>query len=328
MQHKRPKFWSSKTSWLSTLLVPASFCYLLGHKLYQKRRKPYHASIPVICVGNAVVGGSGKTPTTLALIDMLKDKGFAKNPYILTRGYGGTLVDPVLVDPNVHGTRHVGDEALLLARKAPVIKSADRAAGARMAEEMGADLILMDDGLQNPSLYQDIKILVIDSIFGFGNERLLPAGPMRAPLNGVLHDIDLMVTIGKRTDSYALFSLNEEAPTVWAYLEANKKVDLSKRYIAFAGIGLPEKFKRTLEKEGAEIVAWHDFPDHYPYSAGDMMTLNKEAEKHKAQLITTEKDFVRVPLAYQKYVESLPVSLVFEEEEELMVFFNQRLGHR
>ncbi|MEM6780286.1 MAG: tetraacyldisaccharide 4'-kinase [Pseudomonadota bacterium] len=322
---KAPKFWNEKNA-LSSALSPLSYLYWLGHSFHQKGKTAYRASIPVLCVGNAVVGGSGKTPTVLALIDVLKEQELCKNPFVLTRGYGGSIQSPVQVDPQNHNTAQVGDEALLLARKAPVIKSADRAAGAKMAEELGADMILMDDGLQNPTLHQDIKVLVVDSVFGFGNERLLPAGPLRAPLRQTLESVDLIITIGKRTDHVSMFSLDETAPTIWAYLDSDEQLDAVKPYIGFAGIGRPEKFEKSLKDMNANIAAFHPFADHHPYSAYDMEKLRRDAQKHKAQLITTEKDFVRIPSAYHKYVEVLPVNLIFEEREELTLFLNQKLG--
>ncbi len=321
---KAPKFWSSKNA-VSTALMPLSALYLIAHKAHQKSQNPYKAACPVICVGNAVVGGSGKTPTVLALVDMVRDLGLAKNPYILTRGYGGSLEGPVQVDAQIHSSRAVGDEAMMLAKKAPVIKSADRAAGAKLATDSGADLIIMDDGLQNPGLYKDIKVLVVDAMSGFGNERLLPAGPLRSPLNHTLENADLILTIGKRSDNVSLFSLDEEVPTLWAYLDTDEEIDTSKKYVAFAGIGHPEKFKRTLERHGVEIAGWYDFPDHYAFSSGDIEKLKREADKKGAQLITTSKDFMRIPSAYKKYVHPLPVSLAFEEREELEVFLKQRL---
>lgn len=327
MNFKAPKFWSSKSP-VSAALLPFSYLYLVAHKLHQKSKKPYKASCPVLCVGNAVVGGSGKTPTVLALLDVVKDLGLAKNPYVLTRGYGGTLSGAVQVDHNKHRVSDVGDEALILARKAPVIKSPDRAEGAKLAEKLGADMIIMDDGLQNPGLHKDIKVLVVDSTFGFGNERLLPAGPLRSPLRHTLETVDLLLTIGKRTDNVSMFSLDEQAPMLWAYLDTDETIDLTKKYIAFAGIGHPEKFKRTLERHGANILSWHEFPDHYTFSTADLETLKTEAQKKGAELITTEKDYMRIPGAYKKYVRPLPVTLVFEEREELEVFLKQKLEGR
>lgn len=324
MTFKAPKFWSTRNA-VSTALLPVSALYLLGHKMHQKSKTPYKASCPVLCVGNAVVGGSGKTPTVLALIDVVRDLGLAKNPVVLTRGYGGSLDGPVLVDRQIHSVRQVGDEPLLLAAKAPVIKSVDRAEGAKLAESMDADMIIMDDGLQNPGLHKDLKILVVDALSGFGNERLLPAGPLRSPLRHTLESADVILTIGKRSDNISLFSLDDNAPTLWAYLDTDEKIDTGKRYVAFAGIGQPDKFKRTLERHGADLAGWHDFPDHYAFTAADIERLKREADKTGAQLITTSKDFMRIPSAYKKYVHALPVTLVFEEREELEVFLKQKL---
>lgn len=324
MSLKAPKFWYEPSP-LSTLLTPMSWLYLLGHMAHQKTGKAYKASIPVICVGNAVVGGSGKTPTVAALVQLLKDKKLFQNPHILTRGYGGTEPGPTLVDHTIHSYRKVGDEAILLSRYAPVIVSKNRAEGAKLAEASSADVILMDDGLQNPGLHKDLKILVVDSFRGFGNQRLLPAGPLRSPLQTTLRNTNMTLTIGKKSDSYSMFSLDEERPSYNAHFEADSLPDLNKSYFGFAGIGHPAKFEYTLNEYGLKLAGFEEFADHHPYSAADMETLRAAAKKTGAQLITTEKDFVRVPKAYQKYVELFPVTLHFEQEDELVSFLKRKL---
>lgn len=323
---KTPQFWQRR-NWISALLTPFSAIYALGWRMHQHSKQPFKVDIPVICVGNAVMGGSGKTPTVIAFVDFIKTHDLAKNPYVLTRGYGGSITSPTLVDPKVHNFEDVGDEALLIARHAPVIKSPDRAEGAKLAIEKGTDMIIMDDGLHNTSLHQDIKILVVDSHYGFGNERLFPSGPLRAPLRSTINKADIILTIGKRTDGYDVFSLDESAPTLWAYINSDKKLDTSKPYIAFAGIGLPQKFKRSLEKAGAKLIDFHEFPDHHVFTEKELQNLKQQAEDSAAILITTEKDFIRIPLAYHDSIATFPIHLEFEAHETLLSTLKAKLKY-
>lgn len=314
MRLKTPQFWYQDSVW-AALLSPLSCVYLIGHKINQAQ-KPYRAKLPVICVGNAVAGGSGKTPAVMALIDLIKQNDIAKNPVILTRGYGGKLKGPVLVDPAQHSYRDVGDEALLLARKAPTIICANRAQGAQFIESLDADLIIMDDGLQNPSLHKDVSLLVVGAN-GFGNGKLLPAGPLREPLSDVIDRADAFITV----ENTSLF----EKPTFTAQIEAPQKLE-SGPYIAFAGLGHPEKFKTTLESLDVDITGWYAFPDHYPYSAQDLQKLMQEAKDKNAQLITTEKDHVRIPPAFQKDIGVLPVHMAFENSDSIAVLIKNKIS--
>lgn len=257
------------------------------------RQHGVHASCPVICVGNLVAGGAGKTPTSIFIAGELKALGY--RPVFLTRGYGGTVTGPVVVDLAHHTAQEIGDEAPLLARHAPVIVSHDRNAGAKLAAQHG-DVIVMDDGLQNPSLEKDCSIAVIDDVQGIGNARIIPAGPLRAPLSVQMEKVDLCLLIGDGGKGFAAISQFSKPcfhatlqpdPTQIAYLQ-------SAPVMAFAGIGRPEKFFHTLEHNGITVVKSVSFPDHHPYRPAELEQLIAEAKRDALVLVTTAKDAVRI----------------------------------
>lgn len=319
MPLKTPKFWYEPSGTLSSLLYPLSVVYLTGHRLYQylaKKSKPYKSSVPVICLGNVVMGGSGKTPTALALYDLVIKKKIAEKPVFLTRGYGGDCVNGTVVDLDKHTYKDVGDEALLLARKGITIAAVSRPQGAKIAEQLGADLIIMDDGFQNPSLHKDLKLLVVDAENPFGNGHIFPAGPLREPIGAALKRSDGIISIGGTIKTKLL-----EYPAFILPIEANH--DKGKNYLAFAGLGRPEKFKRTLERLNYNVVSWHPFSDHHPYTNQEMELALKEAKEKNALIITTEKDFVRVPKPYQKDILTLPIALNFRNEDIIVTFIQK-----
>lgn len=313
-----PKFWHKRWSVMSILLIPFSWLYQLAHAINIARQgTPYKSKIPVICIGNAIAGGSGKTPTVMALIKIIRENNLAKNPVILTRGYGGDITTPTLVDRNKHNAENVGDEALLLAQHAPTIIAQNRAEGAKFAEDNKHDLIIMDDGLQNNRLHKDISFLVVDRQIDFGNNRILPAGPLREPLAKILPRIDSIICIGRKFHS--------DKPVFEAAIEPQNTLDTSKTYIAFAGLGYPEKFKNTLLDLGVNLVGWHAFPDHYPYTEKDLEILKTHANDLDATLITTEKDFVRLPQNYKDEIETLPITLNFKSTNDITAFLKDEL---
>jgi tetraacyldisaccharide 4'-kinase len=302
-----PEFWH-RPGWPSLALEPLAQAYAAAGMLRRVLAKPVKAPVPVVCVGNLVVGGAGKTPVTLELARLLTLRGH--RPQILTRGYGGSLAGPVRVDPATHDFRAVGDEALLLAEAAPTWVARDRPAGARAAAEAGADLILMDDGLQNPSLAKDLALIVVDAGYGFGNGRVMPAGPLRESRLGGLKRAQAAVLIG--TDAMKIGAeLARHLPVARARLVPSGDAApwRGRRVVAFAGIGRPQKFFDSLTALGADLVAGIGFPDHHPYAPGEMADLIAQAERAEATPVTTTKDWVRLPADLRARVETLPVRL-------------------
>ncbi|MCB1507502.1 MAG: tetraacyldisaccharide 4'-kinase [Hyphomicrobiaceae bacterium] len=284
------------------------------------------APVPVICVGNPVAGGAGKTPTALALARMLREAG--ARPVFLSRGYGGAITRPHHVDPAHDSAFDVGDEALLLARSGPSVIAADRVAGAALAAEYG-DVIVMDDGFQNPSLQKDLSLLVIDRLQGLGNGLPLPAGPMRAFLSPQMARADAVILIGESgTPNRASPAVREAARRAKPVFSARFTAPLPERclsrpLIAFTGIGRPQKFLETVTSGGGTVVGFRPFGDHHVYMAGDAERLMAEAERENALLVTTEKDAVKLAghpkldeLAARVIV--VPGQLSFEDEAGLM----------
>ena len=307
---KAPGFWATRSP-LALALAPLG---AVTRTLTARRvaRPGYDPGVPVICVGNAGVGGSGKTIVALDLLARLPGR-----PFALTRGYGGLLAGPVLVSAE-HAPGEVGDEALLLAGTAPTIVSRDRAAGARMAIAQGATAIVMDDGLQNPDLVKTFSLLVIDGGYGFGNQLLLPAGPLREPVTAAASRCRAAVLIGPDTAG-AVAALPSGLPVLRAMLEPGCDTPLAglsggTRVVAFAGIGRPKKFFASVASLGADLVATIPFPDHHVYSASDAKHLLSLAGQLDARLATTAKDFVKLPQQLRAQTLQVTVRLVWQDE--------------
>jgi tetraacyldisaccharide 4'-kinase len=291
-------------------------------------RRGERAAAPVICVGNFVAGGAGKTPAAIALARLLIEMG--ERVAFLSRGYGGSTGDePVAVDPRGHSADQVGDEPLLLARIAPTFVSADRPRAARAAIAAGASVLVLDDGLQNPSLVKDFSLALVDGGFGFGNGLCLPAGPLRAPLAAQAPHVALIVIVGgAATQAPAALA---GRPVVAARLEpdaSQAEALRGKNVFAFAGIGRPEKFFETLEGLGARLIAARSFPDHHRYALGELAAMFAEASAASLAVVTTEKDFVRLPAAYAEKVVALPVRLQFEDAPRLTRLLAEALARR
>ena len=250
----------------------------------------------MICIGNFTVGGGGKTPTAIAVAEVLKEAG--ERPCFLTRGYGGKVQGPVLATEG-QSAAEIGDETLLLLAHAPTVVSGDRAAGAKLIEGTDATVIVMDDGFQNPQLVKDFSLIVVDSQVGLGNGLVMPAGPLRAPLDKQMPSADALLLIGDG---------GRAAPLAKSFEAANKpvlKARMAPRgdgrwlgvlpVIGFAGIANPKKFYATLSQNGARLTGTRSFPDHHPYTERQAERLLRWAREWNAMLVTTEKDWVRLP---------------------------------
>ncbi len=308
---RAPAFWYQPPGFRAALLSPLAAVYTATtHR--RLRKGPWtQVSVPVICIGNINVGGTGKTPTVIALLDQLRDMGI--QAHVVSRGYGGSEAGPIRVDERQHTAQQVGDEPLLIAAFGPCWVARNRRAGAEAAIAAGAQVILLDDGLQNPSLHKDLSVVVVDAATGFGNGRVMPAGPLREPLAEGLARADLVISIGDH-EAQSSFDVNKER---WQaeILPLPTGMDWSGRYIAFAGIGRPGKFFATLKALGADIISTHEFDDHEPYSAPVIQRLISEADAKSAQLVSTEKDIVRLPPDLRRHVIALPVRLRFHDTE-------------
>jgi tetraacyldisaccharide 4'-kinase len=294
---RSPEFWRRDGA-VPRLFSPLSRLWTAAGRARFALARPYRAPVPVVCVGNLVAGGAGKTPVALDLAERL-------GAQVVTRGYGGRLAGPVRVSAQDY--REVGDEPLLLARIAPTWVARDRAAGIRAAVAAGARLVVLDDGFQNPSVAKDLSLLVLD---GLGNGRVIPAGPLREPLADAL----------RRADAIVLMSGDVAAtcPILRARLApVNAEAFAGRKVVALAGIGRPEKFFATLEEAGATLVDRRSFPDHHPYREAELLPLVRAAERAGALLATTAKDAVRLPQALRAAVRILEVCIVWEDEAAL-----------
>jgi tetraacyldisaccharide 4'-kinase len=317
---REPAFWWREPGLASRLLAPLAALY--GTVAARRMRRPgRRARAKVICIGNLTVGGAGKTPTAIAAAQALRDIG--ATPAFLTRGYGGRLAGPVMVAPT-HSAAQVGDEPLLLARGAPTIVAGNRVAGAAAAADAGADTIVMDDGFQNPSLDKDLSIVVIDGRRGIGNGRVVPAGPLRAPLAAQLPRAHALIVIGEPGPSARAFiesARHGDAPLLTGRLAPDAAAVAAlqgTRVLAFAGIADAEKFFATLREAGIAVAATQRFADHHPFSAAEAAGLIAKAEQSRLTLVTTEKDQARMVgdpalAALAARAKTLPVTLALDK---------------
>jgi tetraacyldisaccharide 4'-kinase len=311
-----PKFWTNR-GLISTTLLPASFVWMFAGQIRKILVRAEAADLPVICVGNILIGGSGKTPVTAALCTLLRDQGYA--PCILTRGYKGRETGPIFADPALHASKDIGDEAVMLALSNDVCVCADRIKGAAfIAAQKKFDVIIMDDGMQNPWLRKDITFTVFDGSTGAGNRRILPAGPLREPLNTGLAKANAAILNG-RDETKLTDLLPDSLPRFSGKLYPDQKISKSlgkRRLIAFAGIGKPKRFFETVAETGADLVRTLSFADHHSYSETDLSRLQQEAWTNGADLITTHKDWVRLPPDWRARILALPVSFRFSRKDK------------
>jgi len=327
---KAPDFWRQGHGGLNAMML-APFGWIYGFVTETRMMTGNHwkAGAPVICVGNLVAGGAGKTPIAISIVRRLIEAG--GTPHFLSRGYGGGKPGTLRVDPQNHGFRDVGDEPLLLSAIAPTWVSSDRRPGCEAAAGAGASAIVMDDGFQNPAVAKDLSLIVVDGGYGFGNGRVIPAGPLRETVAAGLNRAHAVVIIGKDETGTAETILKHAAkmPILHASLEPDAEAgQLSgKPVVAFAGIGRPDKFLATLRTIGADVLAFHSFPDHHPYGTDDTHRLTGEAEKSGARLVTTEKDWVRLPDAFREKVTPVRAAIVWQDEAAIARLLEKVAGH-
>lgn len=319
---RAPKFWTARNGFsraLSDALRPVGWVY--GKITVWRANRPwiYRARARVICVGNLTVGGSGKTPVAIAIAKLIAERN--AHPFFLSRGYGGRMRGPVQVDPQAHTARDVGDEPLLLANAAPTVVSRDRPAGAEFADRHGADVIIMDDGHQNPRLRKQISFVVVDAQTGFGNRRVLPAGPLREPVRDGLRRAHAVILVG-----------GDETTTLTGYRGLLFRVKLvvedlpilhERPVMAFAGIGQPRKFLQSLRDLGVQVKSMKGFSDHHAYTAREISAMQVKAAETGATLVTTEKDYVRLPIRRRKGIVFLPMRAEFEDPEAFQTFLDR-----
>ena len=321
---RAPAFWFTDRAapgLMPRVLRPLSMIWRLASERRQRRGRHVRVPVPVICVGNINVGGTGKTPTVIALMGLLNEMGVVA--HVISRGYGGKVQGPLRVDEVTHTASDVGDEPLLLAAFGPCWVAKDRLAGAQAAIAAGAEVLILDDGMQNPDLVKDFTLMVVDAGVGFGNGRLLPAGPLRQGVAEGLIVADMVLSVGPE-EAQARFVADwpevASVPHVRGVLEPLETGMLWRdlRAFGFAGIGRPEKFFETLRQTGAVVVGTRSFGDHETLSPALLRRMEVEAATQGAQMVTTEKDAVRLPKGWRHKVITLPVRLQVDQIDRLV----------
>ncbi len=322
---RAPAFWGGDGSSLwPRLLSPAASLYAAA-TARRLARPGWQAPVPVLCCGNATAGGAGKTTVALDVGQRLAARGL--NAHFLLRGYGGKLRGPVQVNLAAHDSQAVGDEALLLAARRPTWISGDRGAGGKAAVAAGAQAIVMDDGLQNAGLTQTLSLLVVDGSYGFGNGRVIPAGPLREPVANAASRCQAAVLIGD-DETNVLAQLPASLPVLRAKLRPGPEAATlaGQPVFAFCGIANPRKFFATLQEAGAVLAGRMPFADHYPFDEGDLKELVEQADHLRARLVTTAKDIVRVPAAYRDRISVVSITLEWEDPSQIEAVLDRLLG--
>ncbi len=308
---RAPAFWRH-ADWRAEVLAPVAAVYGAATTARRRIARPEQSALPVLCVGNLVAGGAGKTPTAMALARRLRARG--RTPHLISRGYGGRERGPLAVNPARHDARRVGDEALLLARVAPTWVARDRTVAAAAAHAAGADVVVLDDGYQNPALAKTASLVVVDGSYGFGNGRLLPAGPLRERVGAGLARADAVVLIGHDRAGVRR-RVPAGCPVIEAALVPAEGWDAvaGESVVAFAGIGRPEKFFEMLESLSCTLLATRAFADHHRFRAHEILALADEAARRGAVLATTAKDAVRLPETVRPLPAVLDVALEWRD---------------
>ncbi len=319
-----PPFWWQKPDWQAFMLSPLSWIYGEISARRMELSPSDFVNVPVICVGNFIAGGAGKTPTVLALVKCANAMGL--KPGILSRGFGGGVSVATLVDPGKHDSRDVGDEPLLLANTATTVVSIDRPAGARLLVENGCDLIVMDDGFQNPKLHKDYCLVVVDAKRGIGNGYTHPSGPLRLPVSRQLPFADTVLVIGEGdgADNVIRQVAKSAKPIELSRIIIKDTERLrGKQLFAYAGIADPDKFFSGLSSAGLEVVEQRAFGDHHHYHDDEIEELVDKAKQLDLQLVSTSKDISRLKglgglsqMLIEK-TDEIEIELIFENPEFL-----------
>ena len=314
-----PKFWYEKdflSKFNSYLLSPLSVIWIFLSRIKAILSKPYNSKLKVICVGNLTIGGTGKTPFAISTFKWLKDIGY--NPVFLTRGYGGNQIEPMEVK-TFHKHKDVGDEALLLSKIGTTIVSKNRSSGAKFIEshQSNFDIIIMDDGLQNNQLRKNFNILLVDKNLMFGNEYCIPAGPLRETISSGLLNIDAIIITGNNEIiDYQHYIFRKKIPIFESIISLQKTLEVNQdKFLAFCGLGNPQKFYTTLKQNGFNLIQTKSFPDHYQYNDKDINSLKKEAKEYKLKLITTEKDYVKINEQNNNLINVASINLTIEDKQ-------------
>ncbi|MDR3031150.1 MAG: tetraacyldisaccharide 4'-kinase [Holosporales bacterium] len=312
---RAPKFWNEVDSKTSRALEPLAKLYGIISSLKINSVIPTKVSVPVICIGNVVLGGAGKTPTVALICSILKK--YQYNPHILTAGYGGYIKNVVKVDSSMHSYLQVGDEALLSALVSPTWIGRNRVNSAKAATIAGANVLVMDDGFQNNSLEKDFKVLVVDSCQQFGNGRLFPAGPLRETADLGIKKSDAVLIIGEKNETLEnkIKQVKQSISIFRAKMKVVGKPKIeNKKAIGFCGLGYPDKFRKTLLECGFEIEDFIAFSDHHLYTITEIQKLIKAAKNSKSALITTRKDYVKIPDVFKNEISVIDIKLALEND--------------
>lgn len=313
---KAPNFWNTRDSKWVKALLPISKLYGAVSSFKVNKVSPEKAAIPVVCIGNVVLGGAGKTPTVDLVCEIFHK--YNLTPHILTGGYGGYLKNVIRVDPAHHSYLQVGDEALLSAEVAPTWVGRNRINSAKAATLAGADVLVMDDGFQNNSIFKDFKILVVDSGQSFGNEFLFPAGPLRESVEGGIKKSDIVLIIGEKNEyiENRVKAVNKDIPLFYAKIQPQDNINIApkSKVIGFCGIGYPAKFKKTLKELEVDLLDFIAFSDHHPYTITEIQKLIKSAQRTGARLVTTRKDFIKIPEVFRGQLTVIDIKLSFTGE--------------
>ena len=321
-----PGFWQKKNNLIEKiiilLLLPFTFIYYLASKFDKKLTKKNKVGIPVISVGNINTGGSGKTPFVIYLVNLLKKEKI--NSHVVSRGYLGNLHGPVKVDLKKHSYKDVGDEALLLAKETTTWVSKNKFEGTLMATLNGADVVILDDGLQNYSIHQDLKIMIVDGGFGFGNQFLLPSGPLRETISFGIKKSDMLIIFNKDEND-----IEKKIKNKITIIHANSKIKnfsqlKNKKIVGFSGIGRSEKFHSSLKDQKLNIINFFPYPDHYSYNKKEINNLINYAKKNNAVLVSTLKDKQRINIDQRKKISFLDLKIEVKEEKNLINFLKKR----